>query len=522
MSILDRLRPGAEDDSHEQLAPDDPAPRGESRDSGFIVSVFGGSNWISASSTSNTTSTDTDDELETVRSSPPDNLEKNHRKYFKETEFPRAALKIFSLTTTEPGYHIGASKGEETDEEMQEALREWAAQCAIDACEPGQDLSVLLKQAPILRRSKGVAFIEKAGTNDDPNTLAALVYHKPETFVQYKQANKSLLVQPDDPVGEDHPRTPSGDAAAYVQYDDSLSSYDDDSIAFSADDIVKLTYDADNGDAWGSSLWEACGDRIDALYTKLEDRDSSIRTVGHAHRIYSSENWSQEEAQNYAEAHKEGEVSAGPNVGDHSNDPDGYADSWPGRVDFVSDAVEVNTATGDVADIDDAVKDDIEAIFSVLPVAKCKVAYSQDVNQYSIDVLDALDARLVDEERQYLKRKFKPIIEEKADELAGGEYDGSITFRVEPSEPDNPLAREDFPADNLDSFTSSLKELYQAGVEPELIDSILSNIGMDREDIEDEFGGRYEVDELEEGDDQVQEQFEQQQDEAVADGGTEQ
>lgn len=544
MGVLDRFRNApteSDSDQQEQLAADDPNPRGESRESGWMVSVFGGSGWFGTSNGTGTgtasVADDTDDDLETVRSPPPDGMASDHDDYYEETEFPRAALRIFALVVTEPGYHIGATTERETgetddnddpitetvtDEEMQSALREWASQCAIDACEPGNDLSVLLKHAPILRYSKGTAFLEKVGTNDDPDALAALAYHKPETFVQYKQANKSLLVQPDDNVGEDHPRTPDGKAAAYVQYDDALSSYDDDSIAFAADDLVKLTFDAANGSAWGTPIWRACGDRIDALDQKWTDRDVSIRMHGHPHRIYHSENWSMDEASEYATQHKEGEVSAGPDVSDHSNDRDGYAMSFVGRTDFVSDDINVQTEQGDVADIDDAVQDDIEAIFSVLPVAKVKVAYSAQANQYSLDILDAQDSRLVDEERQSLNRTFKPLIEEKADELAGGEYDGSITFRVEPSEPDNALAREDFPAENLNALTSSVKELLDAGADPALVDGVLSNVGMDRADFEEEFGDRYEAEPLDEEDENVQEQFDQQQGEAVADGGTEQ
>ena len=530
MSVLDRFRHSeSESDSvetdtgQEQLAADDPVPRGESRDSGWMVSVFGDTGWFRTPTSQSVidTTDDTDEEIETVKSPPPDDLAEDHTAYFEDTEFTRAALKIFALVVTEPGYNIDATVEQDTgetdengepvtetvtDDEMQTTLREWAEQCAIDACEAGKDLSVLLKQAPILRYSKGTGFLEKVGTNADPDTLAALVYHKPETFVQYKRANKSMLVQPDDDVHDKHPRTPDGDAAAYVQYDDALY-FEDNAIAFAADELVKLTFDAANGSAWGTPLWNACGDRIDALYQKLTDRDASIRTVGHAHRIYSSENWTQQQAQDYATQHKEGSVSAGPNVDDHSDDSEGYAESFAGRVDFVSDKIDVQAVQGDVADIDSAVKDDIEAIFSVLPVSKSKVAYSQDVNQFSIEVLDALDSRLVDEERQYLSRIFTPIIEEKADELAGGEYDGSIEFHVQPGEADNVLDREDFPAENLSAFTSSLKDLLDAGASPELIDAVLSNVGIGRDEIEDEVGDRYTVDPLDEDNEHVQQQF---------------
>ena len=513
MGLLDQFREsssdsdgdGDSDATSEQLAASDPAPRGEDRDnSNFLVSVFGNRSTLRTRFSQRSTPAATDDrQIDTVPVGPPADLAKNHQQYFREPElgFTRAGLKIFTLTVTEPGYTIEATvdnadgEGDTPDEEMQDALREWASQCAIDAAESGQDLSTLLKRAPIVRYSKGTGFIEKVGTREDPDALAALVYHKPETFTQYLRENKSLVVKPDDDVDLDHPTTPTDEAAGYVQYD-GLSNFDDGEIPFAFDDIIKLTLDADDGDAWGSPIWDACGSRIDALVQKLKDRDASIRTVGHNHRIYSSENWTQQNAEDYAEAHKEGSVSAGPEVADYSDDPEGYRESWPGRVDFVPSAVEVQTVEGQVADIDDAVMDDIEAIFSVLPVSQPKIAYASDINQFVIGSLDDTDDRLVDEERRYLERTFAPIFEEKADELAGGEYEGNVSFRIEPDVDANPIERSDFPAENLAALTKSVKELKNAGVGDALVRAILSDAGYDMAEVEEEHGQEFEPEDM--------------------------
>jgi hypothetical protein len=525
MSLLDRLRGSPSESDAEQLAPDDPAPRGEDREDGdsFIVSVFGGGlrSRFDRSSTS-TTDQGGDREIEAARSRPASDLETDHRSYYREVSFTRSGLDGFARTITEPGYVIEATVDGGTDEDMQTALRTWASQCAIVANEPGEDLLEVLKRAPVEALSKGTGFVEKAGSSENPDSIAALVYLSPSTFTQYTRKHKPIVVQPDDEVSPDHPRTPTDDAAAYVQHDTG-SRFEREPVNFGRRDLIKLTHDPEPGSPWGTPVWEACGDRIDALYEKLDDRDMSIHTVGHAHRIYSSPNWSMEQAREYADAHKSGEVSAGPRVGDHSNDRESYRQSWPGRVDFVPEAVEVKTVEGEVADIGAAVKDDIEAIFAALPVSKFKLGYAEDINQFVVEPQAEHDQKLVDEWRRTLERKFGPVIEEKADELAGGEYDGDVSFRIEAEPESNPLQRQDFPRENLTALSEAVKEINQAGADPALIDAVLSHAGIDREQVEAEFGDRYEPDELDEGDEQVQQQFEgQQQGDVATDGGAEQ
>jgi len=510
MGVLDRIRSndnegsGDVDAQQEQLAADDPAPRGEDRDAGFLVSVFGNS--FSGSRVTNSTtrsaaqsSTDEAPKIEAVRSTAPSGINSDHHDYFEHPElgFTRAGLKLFALTVTEPGYRLEATQDGETDEQMQNALRRWASSCAIHGGERDQPFETILQRAPIERYSRATGFIEKAGTRENPRALSALIYHDPGTFTQYLRKNKTVVIQPDDRVDRDHPRAPRGDGetvpAAYVQYD-SASGFDTDSVKFAADDVLKLTFDTEPGETWGTRIWEGCGSRIDALVKKLKDRDASIETVGHNHRIYSNENWSMDRAEEYATKHKSGDVSAGPRVADHSNDREGYRQSFAGRVDFVPSDLDVTTVEGKVADIDDAVKDDIEAIFSVLPVSKPKIAYATDINQYVIDPLDDMDGRLIDEERRTLEWIFeKPVFQAKADELAGGvagdgAYSGEVSFSIESEPASNPLQRSDFPRENFEAAAGSVESLLKAGASESLVWALLGDAGYDRDDVQEEYG----------------------------------
>jgi hypothetical protein len=470
MSLLDSLLRRTDDDT-EQLAPDDPSPRGEDRDGGFLVSLVGGRQ--------STTGVDT---IATDTAHPPAGMKRAHEDYFYHP-LVTASYNLFAETVLEPGYRITATIDGGTDEEMQEALRLWASNAAIHAGMANQDLGVILEDVVTLRPSYGTQFMEVVGTESDPQAAAALMLHNPATFKQLHREDQAILVQPDDDVARDHPTTPSGEAAAYVQYADSLSGYrDQDAIPFAQSDLVKFVHDAPPGALWGRAIYESIGDYIDSLRQTFNDRQIAIRQTGYAHRIYSSETWSKSEASDYADAHKDGDVSAGPYT-----DED-YEESFAGRVDFVPENVDVQTVTGEVPDVSNAIRDDIEHIFAVLPLAKLKIAYEEDINQFVAEPQMEKDSLLIEDERQYLRRKFEPILKRKANELAGGDYDGEIRFAIEASPETNPLQREDFPAENFSTAATAINDLYAAGAPPELIAMLLSNAGVDLEAAREEFG----------------------------------
>lgn len=475
MKLLDRFRAAddSEDGTTEQLAPDDPAPRGESREASSLISYL----------TSSTPSRRDSQTIETDVTTPPAYINRYWRDYYKGFSITRRALLTFSRVVAEPGYKIEATVDEETDEEMQEALQLWAENSVIHAGEARNDLSVLIREIPAQRRGKGTLIAEITGTEADPDAIDSLLLHDPATFRIYKRANKALLTQPDDNVERTHPTTPDGKAAAYVQYDEALpGNYDNDPIAFSKDRILKFTYDPDTGEVWGTSVFEAIEERIDALNQKWRDRDTAIHRVGHSHRVYSSESWTPDQAEHYAKRHKNGDISAWA-------DGDKKEDTWAGRVDFIGGDLDIENVEGTVADIDDAVKDDIEAIMAVMPVSKYRIAYAEDINQFVVEPQADDDDQRVDDERRYIERKLTPVLERKADELASGEtYEGDVALRIEPDEEANPLQRESFPKENLEALTASVKALYTAGADPAVINAVLANAGYDIEELQAEYG----------------------------------
>lgn len=467
------------------------APRGEYRetDSGFLISNDSHSpnrhqSWPFGENNDNA-------DIEPI---PQESVEA-FNEYFLEFALTQAALRTFSDDVLEPGWDVEAKIDDSRDEDMTEALQYWGQNCSIRAGEPGHDISNILGQCPTLRRVKPAVVIEKIGTTDQPDSIAALQMLKPSTMTARLRKNQNLVVQPSDNVPADHPRTSDGTPAAYVQYDSDVSRFNTrkkDPVPFAEDDILKLTYEPPNGSAWGRTIWPALAEPIDGLKQKIRDRNSSIRLAGHPHRIYSSDSWSKEQAQDFAEEHQKGSISAWDDEQAHLNQ------GFSSRVDFVPNTVKVQVVEGQVADITAAVKDDLEQIFSILPISKAFVAYEEDINQFVVEPQMERDDKNVDKERRFLERRFTPLFSDKADELAGG-YGGEVRFHIRQPESENPLERSDFDAEQFATFV-------EAG----------ANYGLPREfftwaagiDI-DQFDEGWAADslELDEDDDQVQEQF---------------
>jgi len=484
MSLRHRARKYLEQlGSQDAVVDGDPDPRGEhrvhrrDREEGSLITYLLGFGTPSPST----------DAVETLERMSPEGIAEYWRKYYKQFALTRAPLTIFDEAVLKPGYKIRVEGPDgERDEQMEEALLVWASNCVIHAGETGHDLGKLLKQVPSKRRGKGTVLIEKVPVDDDPDAIAGLMSLPPSTFKILTRDRQPLLIQPDDDVDPAHPRTPDGRAAAYVQYHEELTGYDDkEEIAFAADEIIKLTYDADDGETWGSSVFEACSGRIDALRQKLKDRDYSIRQTGYAHRIYSSDTWSQEEAETFAEAHKEGDVSAHYGPDEMGADSGGEKTSFAGRVDFVPNEVNVQVESGEVPDLERAIMDDIEQIFSVMPVSKFKIAYEEGINQFVVEPQAEKDSMLIESERKYLERKFEPVFEQKADELASEDsYDGNVTFSIEPREDENPLRREGWPAENFKTLVTAWKDYVEGGVDMHLPPAALAELaGFDLEEL---------------------------------------
>lgn len=468
-SLLSRSDSGADDEELQEQHAEDLEPRGESRqDATGIVVPRTRRDETDPRPRYSRPSIDTDVE------DAPDVIDEYHREFFVEFALGQAALSMFDLSVSEPGWSVTAEIDGENDEDMTEALDTWGKNCAIHAGESGQDVMHLVSKCPSHRRSKGTLFVEKVQSAE--SELAGVMMLDPSTMSIYKRDDQNLVVQPNDDVEGDHPTTPDGRSAAYVQYDGHATK---DAIAFAEDEIIKLAYNVPEGRAWGQMIWRSIREDIRRFRKIKRDRGASIRLTGWPHLIYGLEGASKEQAQDLADAHDDGDLQAteGP------KDDDESSSSRVGRTDYVNHQVNVEEVSPDVPDVNDAIMDEIEAIFSVMPVSKPMVAYAQDINQWVIEPLERRDDLNVDDERRYLESKWEPLFEEKADELAGGSYEGTVRWRIEQPKEDNPLKRGDFDPERLLNLVRAHNEWPDSTFPKELF---YHYVGVNREEWEEE------------------------------------
>lgn len=339
---------------------------------------------------------------------PKDEMRKYWRQY-ETTPIVRKPISSFASQVTEPGYYIETT---ELEEEEVEQIGEWLNKCSILEGQPGQDFRLLAKKATIQREVRGTALIEKAPDKNDDEKIAGLKLINPETMEAVTRPTQNILMAPDDL--EDYPEAPkaeSGGAAAWLQDtletdewqwgtpvgEDVDDAGNDDKIGFRRDEIIPLTRDADVGEVFGTSRIEAVSDRIDGIKQKLADNDEAIASKAYPLWLFMfgtpEEPWDSDDINQFMSAHE-------------------VENFHPGMKQGVRGDVNVETISGEVADIAEYLDFDLRWIMSTMPMPMFSlgsfstastgqvagIAQQQDVN------------RQIKEARRELEEEFTPVI----------------------------------------------------------------------------------------------------------------
>jgi hypothetical protein len=339
---------------------------------------------------------------------PKDEMRKYWRQ-FETTPIVRKPITSFASRVTEPGYFIETKKLERSEVEK---IGNWLNQAAILEGQPGRDFRLLAKKAIVQREVRGTSLVEVAPHKDDPDKIAGLKLINAETMEAVTRPNQKILMAPDDINEYDSaPKAESGGAAAWLQdiletdntyWGEAISGGDasnDEKIGFRRDEIIPMTRDADVGEVFGTSRIEAVADRVDGIKQKLADNDEAIASKAYPLWLFmfgSEENpWDSGEIASFMQ-HQEME------------------NFHPGMKQGVRGDVEVETISGEVADIAEALNFDLQWIMSAMPMPLFTlgafggtgatvgqvsgVAQQQDVN------------RQIKEARRELEEEFTPVV----------------------------------------------------------------------------------------------------------------
>jgi len=343
---------------------------------------------------------------------PKDEMRKYWRQ-FETTPIVRKPITSFASQVTEPGYYI---KARGLDEDELRELDKWLQDCAIIEGETGKDFRLLAKKATVQREVRGTALIEKAPDKSDPDKIAGLKLINPETMEAVTRPGQSILMAPDDIEREDFedvPEAEAGGAAAYLQdlsetntffgtpvrrdIDQNIENF---KIGFRRDEIIKLTRDADVGEIFGTSRIEAVSDRIEGIQNKLHDNDQAIESKAYPLWLFlfgSEENpWESGDIAEFMRAHE-------------------MENFHPGMKQGVRGDVSVDTISGEVADISQALDFDINWIMSAMPMPKFALgAFDGAVGQVGGMAQQQDVNRQINEARREIEDEFTPLLRDVA------------------------------------------------------------------------------------------------------------
>lgn len=395
---------------------DDPAPR--SRDSRNGVSdIFGRS---------------------PSRRKPPKDEYQKYWRTFETVPLVRESIRDFAAEVVEPGWRVTAN-----DSKTEEALREWAEQCAIIAGERDNDILPFLKQAIIQREVRGTVLIELVPGSKDDDSIAGLKFINPETVSIYTVPNKALLPKPEDSY-DTVPKNSKGESVAYVQYDDELGYNDKNSVKFTKDQIAKFVRDPDTGDLRGTSRIESIQDRLDGLKQKLSDNDEAIAAKAYPVWLFlmGSEDfpWTEEEIESFMEKHDEENFS-------------------PGMKQAISGDIDIETVSGEVAEIAESLKFDVDWIMSSMPMPKYALGgFEENINQFVSQQQENRIEKQKKEARGELEKEMTDIFRRKAemdDELSPE----GVEFMIEREEALSPILDDDVNLEEVQQYAAAIKSI---------------------------------------------------------------
>lgn len=389
----------------------------------------------------------------------------------------RQPIRNFAADVCEPGYRVDVSMPDDGDEPtvpddyrfaefrgmpLSDALEAWLSTAAIIGGRFDRDFADLLEDVLIdLRGRRGTAFVEHA--YDDPREreyILGLRAFAAEETTAYHRSGKRILLQPDDaemdsetvaiePGGGDQtrfdeaPTTPAEKAAAFVQFDDILGSFDErDDIPFALDDVTVLSNDPDTGAIFGKPDTLSVIDRSEQLREMFDDTARAVKAVGYGHWIAQVDTDDKKQAKKLL---------------------DSFDPTDPENVDVVNYAVETEQFDSDVPSNVDQIQQQIEYILAALPTPLYRVGFAGDINRDVTSVQQDDYREEVSRARDRLESAFHDLLHQKAREFLFGdakadrEFDGDVELVIEPPEAENPLNDEAVDPDEFASLMQGLK-----------------------------------------------------------------
>lgn len=382
------------------------------------------------------------------RKPPKDDLEEYWRTY-ETNPLVRQPINHFASDVVEPGFRVKAE-----DDDLEKRLETWLEQGAISHGEVDKHFTDVLRQCVIQREVRGTAMIEVV-----PNEEGNIWGFRPinaATVYALTYDNQNILIKPDDTELK-VPTNWNDEAAAYIQFDERAigGPFDRrDEVPLSQNDVVKTVRDGDTNDIYGTSRVEEVYEYIEGLDKILEDNEKAIASKGHPHWVFKLGEpngdpsnpragiWADDKIRKLRDSHKKDNFTAG-------------------QKDFLPGDVDVETISGDTADIEETISFYVEYILSAMPTPKYMLGFADEINRDITSEQEEQYNRQISNARRELESTFRQVLQAKAEEY--GYSNPNVRLSIEPKRHENPLMADDFDAQEFKSFAQGLKAIAPAG-----------------------------------------------------------
>lgn len=422
---------------------------------------------------------------------------------YEENPLIRVPTQVFTSDILEPGVRVDLDTTDDdtppevsgyTDTsynglDLDDALEKWLTECGIVDGEFGRDVGdVLEKLIKDLVARRGTGMIEKVYDDAaEQNRIMGLRPFKTETVTAYTREGKNILLRPDDDAedvdfdsgrlpadattsgeaGGDRsslPETPAGQTACYIQFDHTYQGWDDDEVRFSQDDVIKLAYDADTGEIYGTPAAASVYDRANSLRQQYKDLDQALKAVAYSHFVAKVETSDQDEAEKLLE---------------------GFDPSNPEKINVVNYQVEVDHHSGEIPDVTSTLKQEIEYVLSAFPVPIYRIGFEGEINRDVTSEQSDDYQRELSDWRDDIADALREVLQAKAEEFVDNPPD--VEPVIAPRDTENPLEDDSFDADEFASLMQGVAAATGPGESPRDIlpprTVIETFLGLDADDV---------------------------------------
>ena len=354
------------------------------------------------------------------RARPDDNVEYYYEEY-KENPIINTQINSFASDCWEGGWHITADS-----EKTKEELEEFCKNIGIKSGQVHQSISKLGKTAIEQHQARGTFLGEKM--YDEQGRPVGINPMNCSTVEIYTKYGVNILAPPDynpDRGDVTLKKTDEGETAAYVQFDERITSWGDrKERRFTRNEMLHWARRPDIGDVFGNSRVQPVLNRSRALREKLNDNDLAIAMKAWPMVLFqmgtAERPWTLDQMEDFMGDYTEGELG-------------------PGMFQGVPGDIEVKEFAGETADIAEPVMTDVNMIVSAMPGPKHSTGSFPGEEGTPTKAHERQYTKLVRETRLQLENLFTPYLKDVA-EAWGYDSDG---VRLHVGRPEGEVAPED-------------------------------------------------------------------------------